>query len=128
MFILDLSASTYTNQTTNDAPLLNGQPDQIERVNENESVLYWTQDGGRLAGISAMNAAGQSFTVLESSAYSDETTGLSFSPDGNHMYFAYQDEGVLFDVTRTDGLPFHSQVLDIKYHNIIARRMKGRRY
>ena len=35
-----------------------------------------------------------------------ETTGIAFSPDGKHMYFAYQGDGILFDVTRTDGLTF----------------------
>jgi len=131
MFILDLSKDTYLNQSTTDAPLLHGQPDQIERlfdaVNEDKSTLYFTQDGGRYAGISAMNAAGQSFTIAESHVYSDETTGLSFSPDAYHLYLAYQDDGLLFDVTRVDGLPFHMQTLDIKYHNQLARRQKGRR-
>ena len=62
-----------------------------------------------------------------------ETTGISFSPDGKHLYFAFQvrsnkiaglqylsgrynsrivvclaqqEDGYLFDVTRTDGLSF----------------------
>jgi len=130
MFVLDLMENTYYNQTTRDTPLLDGQPDQIERlfdpVNDKESVLYFTQDGGRYAGISAMNSAGQCFTVLEGRGeYSDETTGLAFSPEGFHIYFAFQDEGVLFDVTRIDGLPFHAQTLDIKYHNVLARRLNG---
>lgn len=129
MFVLDLVKNTYSNQTTRDAPLLDGQPDQIERlfdpVDDKKSDLYFTQDGGRYAGISAMNSAGQCFTVLESHEYSDETTGLAFSPDGYHLYFAFQDEGLLFDVTRVDGLPFHEQTLDIKYHNVLARRLKG---
>ena len=51
----------------------------------------------------------------------------SNATDGYHLYFAFQDEGYLFDVTRVDGLPFHQQTLDIKYHNVIARRKKGRR-
>lgn len=131
MFVLDLKGNTYTNQTTNDAPMLNGQPDQIERLfnptNDEESTLYFTQDGGKRAGVTAMNQAGQCFTVLESDKYTDETTGLAFSPDGIHMYISYQDDGLLFDITRVDRLPFHMQTLDIKYHNIIARRKKGRR-
>ena len=35
-----------------------------------------------------------------------ETTGIAFSPNGMHMYFAYQQDGYVFDVTRTDGLSF----------------------
>ena len=84
MFVLDLVTNTYSNHTTRDAPLLEGQPDQIERLfdplDNTTSNLYFTQDGGRYAGISAVNSKGQCFTVLESHVYSDETTGLAFSP------------------------------------------------
>ena len=84
MFVLDMLNNTYTNQTTEDAPLLHGQPDQLERlfdpVDDKKSDLYFTQDGGRYGGISAINSEGQCFTVLESHEYSDETTGLAFSP------------------------------------------------
>ena len=84
MFVLDMLSNTYTNQTTKDAPLLQGQPDQIERLfdpaDSMKSDLYFTQDGGQYGGISAMNSEGQCFTVLESHEYSDETTGLAFSP------------------------------------------------
>ena len=94
MFVLDLLGNTYTNQTTNDAPLLYGQPDQIERLfdpaDSDESVLYFTQDGGRRAGIDAVNSENQCFTVLESEEYSDETTGLAFSPDGMHMFVSVE--------------------------------------
>ena len=90
MFVLDLLGNTYTNQTTEDAPLMHGQPDQIERLfnpsDSDESVLYFTQDGGRRAGIDAVNSENQCFTILESEEYSDETTGLAFSPDGMHMF------------------------------------------
>ena len=40
----------------------------------------------------------------------------AFSPDGMHMYFAFQDSNVLFDVFRADGLPFNARKLDVKYH------------
>lgn len=120
IFILDLEAGTYVNETTRNG-LFNGQPDQIERVDEfrptsDRELVYFTEDGGRLAGVHARNAEGQFLTILESSEYSDETTGLSFSPDGKHMYVAYQENGLLFDVTREDGLTFHGETLDIKFH------------
>ena len=35
-----------------------------------------------------------------------------------HMYFAVQDDGVLFDITRTDGRPFDANTLAIKYHQL----------
>ena len=34
------------------------------------------------------------------------------------MYFAAQDDGVLFDITRTDGRPFDAKSLAIKYHQV----------
>jgi len=70
------------------------------------------------AGVHGRNIAGQYLTVLESHELSDETTGLAFSPNGMHMYVAYQDNGLLFDITRTDGLPFHAKTLNVKYHNV----------
>ena len=42
---------------------------------------------------------------------------LAFSPDGKHMYLAYQKNGLLFDVWRSDGLTFSKKHLNIKYHN-----------
>ena len=51
---------------------------------------------------------------------SAETTGIACSPDGKHMYFAYQQDGVVFDVTLdpTD-FPFtndrYLQVVAISY-------------
>lgn len=137
IFTLNLETSTYANETTRNG-LFNGQPDQIERIHEvkeqtvatknaelvagKSELMYFTEDGGRLAGVHARNSRGQYLTILESSDYSDETTGLSFSPDGLHMYFAYQDDGVLFDVTREDGLPFHGQSLDVKFHKPDRKR------
>lgn len=54
--------------------------------------------------------------MLESPVFEDETTGLAFSPDARHLYVAYQTNGILFDVTRTDGLPFNAKTLNVKYH------------
>ena len=45
-----------------------------------------------------------------------ETTGLAFSPDRKHMYVAAQSPGIIYDVTRLDGLRFDAAALDIKYH------------
>ena len=65
---------------------------------------------------------GRFFTILESPVFEDETTGLSFSHDKKHMYVAYQENGILFDVTREDGLTFDAKSLDVKYHNAISSR------
>ena len=40
---------------------------------------------------------------------------LAFSPDKRHMYFALQQKGLLFDITRNDGNPFGAQILDVKH-------------
>lgn len=122
MFVLDLDRGTYMNQTTKNG-LFDGQPDQIKRIfgdetETSDSMLYFTEDGGKYAGIHGRNAAGQYFTILESHEYPDETTGLSFSPDSKHLYIAYQDNGFLFDIQRTDGLPFNARTLNVKYHNV----------
>ena len=65
---------------------------------------------------------GRFFTILESPVLTDETTGLSISPDKKHMYVAYQDNGLLFDITRQDGLTFDAQTLDVKYHSTSSSR------
>ena len=121
LFVLNLDGTTYTSHTTRRG-LFNGQPDQLQRIlgpsgeTLSEDLLYFTEDGGKYAGIHARNRDGDFFTILESEIYSNETTGLAFSPNGLHMYIAYQDEGVLFEITRDDGLPFHAKSLAIKFH------------
>ena len=37
----------------------------------------------------------------------DETVGIAFSPDRLRFYAGYQDEGVLFEITREDGQVFN---------------------
>mmetsp|Transcript_20370 Transcript_20370/g.29460 ORF Transcript_20370/g.29460 Transcript_20370/m.29460 type:complete len:605 (+) Transcript_20370:292-2106(+) len=119
LFILDLDDMTYTrHSTTNGA--FDGSPDQVSRIlkSPDDDMLYFTEEGGSDAGVHGRNSAGQYFTILEGGDnWSDETTGLSFSPDGKHMYVAFQAHGALFDVSRLDGLPFHGATLNIKYHN-----------
>jgi hypothetical protein len=121
LHILDLDQGTYHNVTTQSG-LFAGQPDQIERIFELQNVtnqhVYFTEDGDKFAGIHARTTDGKVMTIVESPKHSDETTGLSFSPDGMFMYFAYQDEGILFEVKRQDGLPFYADVLDVKYHAV----------
>lgn len=141
LYELDLEKLTYTNSTTR-AGLFDGAPDQIVRImktqqqqdeaddnepNENddssgaserpmENILYFTEENGKDAGVHGRGKNGKFFSILESPIYQDEVTGLAFSPDNMHMYFAYQVDGVVFDVYREDGYPFHATALDIKYH------------
>ena len=118
MYILDLDSNTYVATTTVNG-LFSGEPDQIVRLTDaDESLLYFTEDGGHVAGVHARDRFGQFFTILEGPSYTDETTGLSFSPDNKHLYVAYQDDGILFDVTRLDDLPFDGNTLNVKYHSM----------
>jgi hypothetical protein len=118
LFILDLDAGAYQHFPTAHG-IFDGQPDQVSHIlcSGEADILYFTEEGGENAGIHGRNALGQFFTILEGPGYQDETTGLSFSPDGLHLYVAYQADGLLFDVTRVDGLPFQGKSLNVKYHN-----------
>ena len=117
MFVLNLDDGTYYNHTTN-AGLFDGKPDQLARVlDDNKQLLYFTEEGGIDAGVHARDSFGRFYTIFESPVYEDETTGLSFSPDGKKMFVAYQDTGHLYMIWRSDGLPFHAGHLDVKFHN-----------
>jgi uncharacterized protein len=117
LFILDLDARSYTNMTTQDG-VFDGGPDQVVMLDDvTDDILYFTEDGGKLPGVHGRNSEGRFFTILEGQ-YKDETTGLSFSPNGMFMYFAFQHTGHLMEVSRQDGLPFYGRSLNIKYHNL----------
>jgi hypothetical protein len=116
LFILDLDAQTYTTTTTQQG-VFDGGPDQVKRiVGGEDDILYFTEEGGRYPGVHGRNGEGRFFTILEGD-YNDETTGLSFSPNGKFMYVAFQERGLLFEISREDGLPFNGRSLNVKYHN-----------
>jgi hypothetical protein len=125
MYVLNLDDGTYVNYTTSQG-LFNGQPDQIIRFQDDDTnttsasdfILYFTEDGGKYAGVHGRDVQGNYHTILESHVYFDETTGLNFSPDGKHMYIAYQKNGLLFDIQRLDGYPFNAKTLSVKYHSV----------
>lgn len=86
LYELDLDSYTYTNTSTI-AGLFDGGADQLQRImkdggktNTYHDVLYFTEEGGKDAGIHGRNEKGDYFTVLESPVYHDEVTGLAFSP------------------------------------------------
>lgn len=133
LFILDLDKKTYERHPTNSG-LFDGQPDQMKRLIKNgpsniessrtfdandaeeEPLLYFCEEVGTANGIHARDVNGWFYTILESSMYGRETSGLAFSPDGKHMYFSYQSAGIIVDVWRDDGLPFYGKSLDVHYH------------
>ena len=116
LYELDLDKLTYTRESTQ--AMFDGGPDQIKKVlNENGefAMLYFTEDGGEKAGIHARDSNGVVHTILEG-LYEPETTGLSFSPDGKRMYFAFQEDGFLFEIQRLDQQSFHATTLNVKRH------------
>ena len=122
LFILDLDAMTYEVHSTVSG-LFDGQPDQMKRlINDDghspDNLLYFCEESGSKNGVHARDTNGWYFTILESIDWGGETSGLAFSPDGKHMYFSYQHKGIIFDVWRDDGLPFHGKTLSVKYHDI----------
>ena len=114
---LDLDGDSYQIRSTRSG-IFDGSPDQLTRLIEDDeqSLLYYTEEGGVDAGVHARDAEGNYFSILESPVYDDETTGLAFSPNYLHLYVAYQKNGILLDVFRDDGLPFNAKTLDVKYH------------
>lgn len=126
IYVLDLDGNTYTADSAKGGAF-DGQTDQVVSVigDDDESILYFTEDGGEDAGIHGRDSSGRLFTILESSLYKEETTGLAFSPDFMHMYAAYQSNGVLLDVTREDGYPFTGKELNIKYHSSMDDSISG---
>eukprot|EP00535_Pseudo-nitzschia_heimii_P013021 CAMPEP_0197200236 /NCGR_PEP_ID=MMETSP1423-20130617/34294_1 /TAXON_ID=476441 /ORGANISM="Pseudo-nitzschia heimii, Strain UNC1101" /LENGTH=497 /DNA_ID=CAMNT_0042654111 /DNA_START=408 /DNA_END=1901 /DNA_ORIENTATION=- len=122
LFVFDLDKMTFYNVSTVSG-LFDGGPDQMQRIlGSKGGLLYFTEEGGENAGVHARDEFGRFFTILESPFLLDETTGLAFSPNGKHMYIAYQENGILFDVTREDGLAFDAQSLDVKYHRSMSSR------
>lgn len=115
LITLDLAAMTYTISSTRSGAF-NLQPDQLGRVIGESDMLYFCEDGGSDCDIHGRDATGQYFTIIRGDGYSTENTGLSFSPDNMHMYFAMQGNSNVYDVWRDDGLPFNGEVAYTKYH------------
>lgn len=122
LFIIDLDTGTFSRSSTVSGAF-DSQPDQIARVlgfgtNATDGILYFCEDGGDECGVHGRDAQGRFFTILQDStgAFSGETTGLAFSPGGKFMYVSFQSPGIIFEISRRDGLPFYGATLDIKYH------------
>ena len=123
LFTLNLDTFDYSSSST-ESGTFNGQPDQIIRLlpdNESneEGLLYFLEEGGNNpAGIYARDSNNQYYTVIEGGNSSTrETTGLSFCDNGKRMIFAFQEEGILYEVMRDDNEPFYGKTLNVKYHS-----------
>ena len=87
LFILNLDSNTYEVESTVSG-VFDGSPDQLVRLVGDGELLYYTEEGGKEAGIHARDSEGRYFTILDSPVYQEETTGLAFSPDHRHLYVA----------------------------------------
>ena len=138
LFELDLDAGTFTRSSTVSGAF-NNAPDQLEilvggdvngdSVSDDEDIMfYFCEDGGEHCDIHGRSlGTDKYFTIVEGTGYNGETTGLAFSPDARYMFVSFQHQGVIWQFWRTDGYSFHSQRLDIKYHDgtIGNRRLGG---
>lgn len=93
--------------------------------NNNDELIYFLEDGGSSkrdlvmgAGVHARDSKGNYFTIAQGdNTLTDETTGLAFCDEGKRLMFAFQDEGKLYELTRSDGHPFYGHSLDVTYHS-----------
>ena len=115
LITMDLAAGTFTISSTVSGAF-NLQPDQLGRIIGEHDMLYFCEDGGSNCDIHGRDGTGQYFTIIRGDGFSGETTGLSFSPDNMHMYFAMQGASNVYDIWRDDGLPFNGEVAYTKYH------------
>ena len=117
LFTLDLTHHTYVKEST-----VNGyfqdHPDQVIRyMNEPSSGMMFFTEEGNNGGVHGRDVNGNYFTLLEGGKI-NETSGLAFSPDNKRMYVAFYNEGILFEITRTDGLPFSAEGTTLRHHQM----------
>ena len=117
LFLLDLDTMEYK-RTGTSMGLMDGEPNEIRYVtgSNNQRLLYMTESeqNTRQAGVHARTDAGVLYTVLEGLGDSHQplSSGFALSPDGKHMYVAFKLDGLLYDITRDDGLSFFDPALD----------------
>jgi hypothetical protein len=127
LYIINLDNGTFARSSTVSGAF-DSQPDQVARVLDisapggaasDNDILYFCEDGGDACGVHGRDSSGRFFTILQDggSLFGGETTGLAFSPNGMFMYVSFQVPGYIFEIKRTDGLPFNGATLDIKYHS-----------
>ncbi|CAB9525376.1 osmC-like protein [Seminavis robusta] len=135
VFELDLDAATYVQKSTLGG-LFEGQPDILRNLlddnNGDNTLLLFTEDGGDRAGIHARDSDGNFYVLCESNLFQPETTGIAITPDGTRIYFAYQNDGILYELRRNDNQSFRVAALNLKTHPAemtdAERRKRHRRY
>lgn len=92
LYLIDLDSNKYVRFSLEIA-LFDGEPDGVTRIlNDTQNIMYFNEDLGSIAGVHARNALGQLYTILEGPGWSNEVTGLAFSPSAHHMYLCFQEE------------------------------------
>ncbi len=116
IFMLNMKDMTYTSERTGSnfqgQGSFNAQPDQIiKTVHDNRKYVYFTEESGNAPGAHARDVDGMYYTLFRAipggKLKDDETVGIAFSPDRRRFYCGYQEEGVLFEITREDGQMFN---------------------
>ena len=113
LFILNLDTFTYTVTSTTTSVLPGGgqfdaQPDHLIVTSSTSGVLILTEDGGSTPGMFAYDGS-KYLSYFESNYSGDEVTGIAFSPDRKFLFAAVQSVGLLFQISRDDGLPFEGR-------------------
>jgi len=127
LYVFDLDHGTWKKSSTVFGAF-NNEPDQVRFIigDSGKGQLYFTEDSySGKCGIHARRAVdGAYLTIVESDGtkYTSETTGLAFSVDKTKLYFAFQYEGHLWELSREDGLTFDADtILDIRRHSTTTR-------
>jgi len=121
LYVVNLRTMQYykefTSTTTGE---IGFEPDQIMRI-KGDDALYFCEEGGDTPGLHVRHGPGtyttifyidQVVTARNNANETEETTGVAFSPDGGmHLYVAYQEIGVVYDITRDDMRSFKDHAL-----------------
>ena len=120
LYVVNLLTMEYEFESTTKAGQVSFEPDQIVRIEGNEA-LYFCEEGGDSPGIHVRHGPGryttllhidENFVDIRNETITEETVGLAFSPDAIHLYVAFQEMGILYDVTRDDMRSFRHEFLD----------------
>jgi hypothetical protein len=115
LVIVNLVTLEYSFESTKHGAFVE-EPDQIVRIPGDDSGrMFFCEDGGPSPGLHVRNSSGVFLTILYGDGtkftIDEETTGVAFSPDAKHLYVAFQDRGIVYDVTRDDSRSFRDECL-----------------
>jgi hypothetical protein len=131
LVIVNLATLVYSFESTRHESFVE-EPDQIVRIQGDDSgSLFFCEDGGLSPGLHVRNSTGAFLTILYRDGTQfhskEETTGLAFSPDAKHLYISFQQEGILYAVSRDDNRPFTDEFLGISSPKILDPTSNGMR-